>query len=305
MITNLLGKSDLAVPTIALGMMRVAQLTVTELDRLVNTALDHGINMFDHADIYGKGMSEIQFGKVLQNNPSLRNKVILQSKCAIRQNQYDWSKEYILEAVDGILKRLQTDHLDVLLLHRPDTLMEPEEVGAAFDQLVDSGKVRYFGVSNCNSGQIELLQASLKQPLLVNQLQFGPAHSGIVDSGIHFNLGSLPGSASTDGILEYCRLKKITIQTWSPLQYGFFEGTILGSEKYPKLNEVLNRIAAEQGTCPGAVALAWILRHPAHMQAIVGTTNPKHLEELVSAVNVTLSRTEWYEIYRAAGNELP
>lgn len=219
-----IAKCDLDASEIALGCMRIVDLTNQEIATLVHTALDEGINFFDHADIYGGGQSETKFAEALKMNTSLREKIILQSKCGIRQGSFDFSKGHILEAVDGILKRLQTDHLDILLLHRPDALVEPEEVAEAFTILEDSGKVRYFGVSNQNPLQIELLSKFVKQPLVINQLQLSITNTGMIDAGINVNM-KIDSSVDRDGsILDYCRLKEITIQTWSPFQYGFFEG---------------------------------------------------------------------------------
>jgi predicted oxidoreductase len=236
---------------------------------------------------------------------SLREKMILQSKCGIRQGSFDFSKDYILEAVDGILKRLQTDHLDVLLLHRPDALVEPEEVAEAFTILQDSGKVRYFGVSNQNPMQIELLTKFVKQPLIINQLQLSITNTGMMDAGMNVNMKIDPSINRDGNILDYCRLNEITIQPWSPFQYGFFEGAFLDNDKFPELNRKINEIASSRGVTNTAIAIAWLLRHPAHMQPIVGTTNPGRVRDICKASDVKLTRQEWYEIYLAAGNQLP
>ena len=299
-----IGKSGLRASAVGIGCMRISELTAREVERLIHTALDAGINLFDHADIYGGGRCESLFGEVLAGQPQLREQMVLQSKCGICQGYYDLSKEHILTAVDGILKRLHTDYLDLLLLHRPDSLMEPEEIGEAFDQLAGSGKVRHFGVSNMNPAQIELIQSGLGRPLAANQMQFSLARSGLVDSGIHANIPNDQDSRD-ESVLEYCRLKNITIQTWSPLQYGFFAGTFLGSEKFPELNARLNALAEQYGVTPGAIAIAWILRHPAKMQVICGSKNPGRIAEYSAAAQVELSRQEWYSLYRAAGNDLP
>lgn len=300
-----IGKSGLMASEIVLGCMRIANMSVSELSRYVDEALEAGITMFDHADIYGKGRCEELFGEVLASRPDLRERIQIQSKCSIRDGYYDLSKEHILTSVDGILRRLQTDYLDILLLHRPDTLMEPEEVAEAFERLQASGKVRHFGVSNFNSMQIELLKSYVQQPIIVNQMQFSVMHANMVTSGIQANT-LFDGAIDRDGsILEYCRLKNITLQAWSPFQYGFFEGVFIDNEKFPEVNEVLGRLAEEKGVSKSAIAVAWILRHPANMQVIIGTTNIARLKEICAASNVQLSRPEWYEIYRAAGNRLP
>ena len=300
-----IGKSGLTTSAISLGCMRIPQMSHNEISSLVNTALENGITFFDHADIYGGGKSEEVFGALLKETPSLRDKMLLQSKCGIRPGMFDFSKEHILSAVDGSLARLHTDSLDFLLLHRPDALMEPDDVAEAFTRLKDSGKVRFFGVSNMSPMQIELLQQALDQPITANQLQFSAAFTGMVDYGLNVNMKSSAASMRDGGILEYSRLKNITIQAWSPLQYGFFDGIFLGSDKYPQLNKVLSRIAEEQQVSASAVAIAWILRHPANMQAILGTTSVVHLTEMSKAGDVELSKAQWYEIYTSAGNILP
>ena len=290
---------------ISLGCMRMESLSKDEASILINTALEEGINFFDHADIYGGGVSEEIFADAVGMNSSIREKFILQTKCGIRQGYFDFSKEHILNAVDGSLKRLKTDYIDVLLLHRPDTLMEPEEVAEAFSILQSSGKVRHFGVSNQNPMQIELLSKYLKQKILINQLQLSITNTGMIDSGLNVNM-QIDRSVDRDGsILEYCRLKDITIQAWSPFQYGFFEGVFLDNDKFPELNREINELAKAKGVTNTAIAIAWILRHPAGIQPIVGTTNVGRLKDICKASQVEMTRQEWYAIYRAAGNKLP
>lgn len=300
-----IGNSQLVGSEIALGCMRIAGHSREEVARLITTAFNAGINFFDHADIYGKGESERIFGEAAQTLSIPREEMIIQTKCAIGGGMYNFSKEYIVEVVEGSLKRLNTEYVDTLLLHRPDTLMEPEEVAEAFSLLEKSGKVRCFGVSNFNPMQIELLQKSIDQKLIINQLQFSIMHTGMIDSGFNVNMKHAPAIDCDGSILEYCRLKDITIQPWSPFQYGFFEGVFLDNPKFPELNKVLDRIAIERGITNSAVAIAWILRHPAKMQPILGSTNARRVEEICKASGVVLTRQEWYEIYKAAGNKLP
>ncbi len=305
MRTMKLGKSNLEVPVIAVGCMRIKSLDKKEAETFIQTALDEGANFFDHADIYGAGSCEEIFAEAVHMNDDVREKLIIQSKCGIRKGMYDFSKEHILSSVDGSLKRLKTNYLDVLLLHRPDTLMEPEEVAEAFDILKSSGKVKHFGVSNQNSLQMQLLQNSLKQPIIANQLQFSIAHASMIHSGINVNMVN-DSAIDRDGhVLEYCRLNNITIQPWSPFQYGFFEGVFIGNDKYPELNKKLDEIAKKYHVSATTIAIAWILRHPSHMQPIVGTTNINRLKECCKAAELKITREEWYEIYRAAGNKLP
>ncbi|MHC5230092.1 aldo/keto reductase [Enterococcus sp. LJL99] len=298
-----LGTSDLDVAAIILGCMRISN--AENPTAIIETAYENGINFFDHADIYGGGECETIFGKAIKETSIKREDIIIQSKCGIRKGFFDFSKEHIIASVEGSLKRLNVDYLDVLLLHRPDTLVEPEEVAAAFDQLKEQGKVNYFGVSNQKPMQIELLKKSVKQPLVANQLQFGIKHTGMIDQGIHVNMKD-DASIDRDGsILDYSRLNDMTIQAWSPFQYGFFEGVFLGNEKFPELNKVMEQIAETHSISTTALASAWILRHPANMQVIAGTMNQQRIKEIAASASIELSREEWYEIYRAAGNILP
>lgn len=301
-----LGKSELKVPAIAVGCMRMLDLDVAGAENFVNTALELGVNFFDHADIYGGGGCEELFGKVLAANTGLREQMLVQSKCGIVPGKmYDFSKEYILESVDGCLKRLHTDYLDVLVLHRPDALMEPEEVAEAFDALVQSGKVRHFGVSNQNPYQMQLLAKYIHQDILVDQLQLSLTNSSMISLGMEVNMES-GGAVNRDGgVLDFCRLNDITIQTWSPFQYGMFEGTFIGSDKYPELNVQLNALAEKYNTSVTAVVTAWILRHPANMQMIAGSMKVSRLKEVCSACEFELTREEWYRLYLAAGHILP
>lgn len=296
----------LQAPAIALGCMRINALNKREANILLHTALENGVNFFDHADIYGGGKSESFFAEALPMSPSIREKLLIQSKCSILPGvAYDCSKEHILESVDSILQRLNTDYLDVLLLHRPDALMEPEEVAEAFRVLRESGKVCRFGVSNQNPGQLALLEQACGERMIVDQLQLSIAHCPMIDEGMNVNIENEAAAVRDGGVLDYCRLKGITIQAWSPFQYGMFEGTFLGSDKYPKLNDVIDRLAQKYSVTPNAVAIAWILRYPAKIQAIVGTTNAQRLEGICKAADIQLTRLEWYELYLAAGKELP
>lgn len=305
MRTMKLGTSSLEVPVVAVGCMRINSLNNTEAERFVQSALEEGANFFDHADIYGGGACEEIFSDAVHMNDDIREKIILQSKCGIRQGMFDFSKEHILESVDGILKRLKTDYLDVLLLHRPDTLVEPEEVAEAFDILETSGKVRHFGVSNQNPFQMELLKKSVKQPLVANQLQLSITNSTMITSGFNVNMENDAAINRDGGVLDYCRLQDITIQPWSPFQYGFFEGVFLGNEKFPELNQTIDTIAEKYEVSNTTIAIAWLLRHPARMQPVIGTMNIDRLKDCCKASDIYLTRQEWYEIYRAAGNVLP
>ena len=297
--------SDLTVSAIALGCMRINGLNAADAASLVSTALEQGINFFDNADIYGGGDSERVFSAALKSSGAKREDVIIQSKCGICKGYFDFSKEHILQSVDGILQRLSTDYLDVLLLHRPDALMEPEEVAQAFDTLHRSGKVRYFGVSNQNPMQIELLQKYTNHKLLFNQLQLSPTNCGMIDAGLNVNMQNEAGINRDGSVLDYCRLHDITIQPWSPFQFGFFEGVFLDNDKFPQLNKTIEKLCQIYQVPNTAMVIAWLLRHPAHMQPIAGTTNAHRLADICKASKISLTRPQWYEIYRSAGKVLP
>lgn len=290
---------------VSLGCMRMSNLDDRAVDAIMDTAIENGINYFDHADIYGSGKSETLFGGYLSRHKAVRDKIFIQTKCAIHDTQYDFSKEHIISSVEGSLTRLGVDYVDALLLHRPDTLMEPEEVAEAFDILQTAGKVRNFGVSNHNPMQIELLKTAVKQPLMINQLQFSVTEAGMVTSGMNVNMKNAESGMHDGSVLEYSRIKGITIQAWSPFQHGFFGGTFVDNGDFPELNAKLGELAEKYSISKTGVAAAWILRHPANMQLIVGTMNPDHLADICRAADVTLTRSEWYEIYCAAGHCLP
>lgn len=293
------------VSAIGLGCMRLAGLQdEKEAGNLIDVCMESGINFFDHADIYAGGEAEAMFGRAMEGRD--REKMVIQTKCAIRPGCcYDFSKEYILASVDASLQRLHTDYIDLLLLHRPDALMEPEEVADAFRQLKKAGKVCGFGVSNHNPMQIELLNSCLDEPVCVNQLQFSIAHCPSIDAGLNVNIHNDAGCVREGSVIEYCRVKKIRLQAWSPFQYGMFEGVFIGNEKFPELNEVMDRLAAKYGVTPNAIAAAWILRHPAGIQTIVGSMNTGRIRDICKAGDIYLSREEWYELYLAAGKILP
>lgn len=296
------------VPAIVQGCMRLDTMNVAEVEALIRNDLQVGINFFDHADIYGGGICEELFGKVLKQNPELREQMIIQSKCGIHRsetNHYDFSKDYIIACVDASLERLQCGYLDYLLLHRPDALMEPKEVGEAFDELYNAGKVRHFGVSNQNPYQIELLKKYTHQPLEINQMQLSIMHTPMIDAGINVNTFDTRAIDRDQGTLDYCRLHDITIQCWSPFQFGMFEGVFLDNPKFPEVNQCVNQLAKKYALTNSAIAVAWLLRHPANMQVILGSTNIKRIHDIVKACDITLTREEWYAIYTAAGNLLP
>ena len=306
MKTVAITEMGISVPAVIAGCMRIAGLSGTEAADFISTAVGSGITFFDHADIYGSGQSETVFGSALKQHSLIkRQDIIIQSKCGIRKGCYDLSKEYILSSINGILSRLQTDYLDILLLHRPDALVEPEETAAAFEKLHETGKVRFFGVSNHNSLQIQLLQKYTSLPLIFNQLQFSLPVSNMVAAGMEVNMETA-GSVNRDcSILDYCRINCITIQAWSPFQMPAWKGCFIGSPEYPELNRVLQELGAVYHATPTQIAAAWILRHPAQMQLVTGTTKPQRLEEIAAATDIRLSREDWYRLYLAAGHILP
>lgn len=293
------------ISSVALGCMRISGMTVSELSSHVHTALDLGVNFFDHADIYGKGESEVRFGELLLREPGLRNQIFLQDKCGIRPGFYDSSYEHIVESVEKSLKKLNTDYLDALLIHRPDVLAEPEEMAKAFSELKESGKVRYFGVSNHNPLQIETLQEVMKDKLLFNQMQLSIVHTPMIDQGINTNT-CFPGAVDKDGgTLEYMKRTHRVLQAWSPFQHGFILGPFIDNPDFPEVNQTLAQMAEKYSATKTAIATAWILRLPLGMQVITGTTNSERLKEIAAGTEIKLSASDWYALYRSAGNDLP
>lgn len=301
--------SPLTVPSVILGLMRIPDMSDRDIRTLFDTALASGITMFDHADIYGGTVHrcEERFGAALNLTAADRSTIMIQSKVGIRKGFFDFSRDHILKTVDGSLAALKTDYLDVLLLHRPDALVEPEEVAEAFDILHAAGKVRHFGVSNQTPGQIDLLKTAVRQPLLFNQVQLSITHANLIAQGVAANMEGLDQSISRDvGLLDYSRLKGMMLQAWSPFQKKFFDGVFIGDrETLPELNVALDEIAAHHGVTPTGIAVAWITRHPAHIQVVLGTTNPGRVRDSAAGSDVTLSREEWYRLFRAAGHILP
>lgn len=301
-----ISNTDLSASNIIMGCMRINALSKTDTEHLIRTAIEQGINYFDHADIYENGQCETHFSQSVSLTPSFREKIILQSKCGIRSGYYDFSKEYILQSVDASLSRLNTPYLDVLLLHRPDTLMEPSEIAEAFDILEKSGKVRYLGVSNQNSMQIEFLQKYCNQKLIINQMQLSIAHCPMIDNQLNVNMNNSESINRDGNILDYCRLKDITLQAWSPFQKGFFEGIFLDDYvHYEILNKLLDQLADKYQVSKIAIAVAFLTRHPANIQVILGTTNVQRLIAGCAGSDIPLSRQEWYAIYKASGKTLP
>ncbi len=305
MKTLQLGTSDLHAKEIGLGLMRLSEKSPQEAEAIIQNALDLGVNFFDHADIYGGGKSEEVFREAFKNVSANREDILLQSKCGIRKGFFDFSKEHIVTSTEGILKRLDTDYLDVLLLHRPDALVEPEEVAEAFTQLKQQGKVKYFGVSNQHPIQIELLKKYLQDDLIVNQVQFSLMHTPMIDFGLNVNMANDNGQNRDQAIIEYSRLNDMTIQAWSPFQYGLIKGTFLNNPDFPEINQALDDMAEAKGVSNTTIATAWILRHPAHIQPIVGTMNTDRLKQITAASEIDLTREEWYHLYQKAGNTLP
>ncbi|MCO6529972.1 aldo/keto reductase [Lactobacillus sp.] len=308
-----IGNTNFSASAIAFGIMRMNKLSVDEAVKALETAHDTGINFIDSSDIYGHGKSEEIFGEALEKSSLSRDDFYIQSKTGIFEDEsqnykttrYDFSKEHIIKSVDGILSRMKIDYLDSLLLHRPDALMDPAEIAAAFDELQKDGKVRHFGVSNFNPMQVELLQAGLSQKLLINQLQLSVMHTGPIDFNIHTNMTDARSIDHDRGVLDYSRLHNMTVQAWSPFQYGQIEGNFIGNPKFPEVNDVLQKLADKKGVSKNAIAAAWILRHPAIGQVIIGTMTPEHIVDSAKGADISLTAQEWYDIYLAAGNDLP
>lgn len=310
MKTFTLPGTDLVVPNVVLGLMRIQDKSDEEVRTLVSTARNAGITFLDHADVYGTGMHgcERRFAEALRLTSSEREQFVIQSKAGIVKDgpYFDFSYEHIVESVNGSLVALGTEYLDILLLHRPDALVEPEEVARAFDELSAAGKVRAFGVSNQTSRQLDLLRRYVTQPIVANQLQLSITHAPIIAQGVAANMQGLDQSiVRDDGILDYCRLHDITIQAWSPFQAGFFDGPFLGSARYPELNAVIDRLSEKYGVPGEAIAVAWITRHPARMQVVLGTTTPERVVAAAQGSDIPITRAEWYELLRAAGYTVP
>jgi predicted oxidoreductase len=302
-------RTDLTVSSVIMGLMRIGEMSDPEIRELVGAGLDAGINMIDHADIYGgsRHHCEARFGEAMRLSQADRERIVIQTKAGIRDGFFDFSEEHLLRSVEGSLKALRTDYIDVFLLHRPDALVEPDEVASAFDKLHASGKVRQFGVSNQSPGQIELLKTAVRQPLVVNQVQLSITHAPLIAEGVALNMSGLDQSIErTSGLLDWSRKEGMTLQAWSPFQKGFFDGPFVGDrESLPELNDALDEIAAAHGVTPTGIAVAWITRHPARMQVVLGTTKPERVRECVAGAGVELSRPEWYRLFRAAGHILP
>ncbi|MDB5588393.1 MAG: putative aldo-keto reductase/oxidoreductase [Devosia sp.] len=309
MKTYQLPQTDRTVSSVILGLMRIKAMSNAEIQHLIGAARDAGVDVFDHADIYGGAphVCEARFGEAITLTPAEREQIVIQSKVGIRKGFFDFSSEHMLASVDGSLAALKTDYLDLLLLHRPDTLVEPEDVAKAFDSLKASGKVRNFGVSNHTPGQIELLKTAVKQPLIVNQVQLSITHAPLIAQGVAANMAGLDQSISRDvGLLDYSRLNNMTLQAWSPFQKAFFDGVFLGDrENFPELNDVIDELATTHGVTPTGIAVAWITRHPANIQVVLGTTKPSRVAESAAGSDVQLTRQEWYRLFTAAGHTLP
>lgn len=306
-----LGTTGIRVPNVVLGLMRIESMSDEAVRELVETGLEAGIDMVDHADIYGSELHacEARFAEAMQLTPAQREALTIQSKAGIVKDgpYFDFSYDHLVSSVEASLRALRTDYLDVLLLHRPDALVEPDEVARAFDHLESTGKVRAFGVSNHTPGQIELLRRSVRQPIVANQVQLSITHSPLIAQGVAANMAGEDQSIVRDGggLVDYCRLHDITLQAWSPFQAGFFNGVFLGNPDYAELNAVVDRLAGAYGVDPIAIATAWITRHPAGIQVILGTTNPDRVRAAADGSDIPLTRAEWYELFRAAGHIVP
>jgi predicted oxidoreductase len=300
--------------------------TIEAAERLVHTACEVGITLFDMADFYGHGNAEIAFGEVLKRSPSLRDSVIIQSKCSQiipgdpepdDPYRVDSSRDHILGSVKTSLKRLNTDHLDILLLHAPDALMVPDEIGEAFAELKKAGKVRHFGVSNYSAMQIEKLKKGVGEPLVANQIQLSLGHSHpIVDgmewavevsqdgpdvmSGKKAHFVNAYASPAAPGTFDYCALHDIQIQAFSPVRGELLSPTESSSPRTKKAAELVAEIAARKGVTPAAIAMAWLLRHPAGIVPVFSTSKPERIVENCKADDVELSRSEWYALFAAA-----
>lgn len=301
-----LGTSNVKASRVAMGVMRMSMRSREEAAESVKTALDCGVNFFDSADIYGRGLSSQMLGTALRDNNVPREQVFLQTKVSIVPGErYDCSREHLMFALDGELTALGTDYVDFLLIHRPDPLVDLDELADTFAKMKATGKVHHVGVSNMNPWQVDLLQSTVQDHLDINQLQFGLGHTHPIAAGLHVNMGDDAAIDRDGGVIEHARLRHMTLQAWSPFQFGTFAGCFIGNADFPELNQALNEVADELGSTPTAVATAWILRHPAKMQVICGSMSPEHIRETCAGADVNLSREQWWKLYKAAGNDLP
>jgi len=315
MKTFTLPGTEIVAPEVVVGLMRINTKTDEEIRALVHAGEEAGIHFVDLANVYGTVMNECErrYAEAMRLTPSQREQVTIQTKCGIVKDpttfnitSFDFSYAHIVSAVEESLKALQTDYIDILLLHRPDSLVEPDEVARAFDELGAAGKVRAFGVSNQSPQQIELLRSAVKQPIIANQVQMSLTHANLITQGYSINMNGLDQSIDRDnGVVDYCRLHGIALQAWSPFQAGFFNGPFLGSPEYPELNATIDRMAAKYGVKPEGIAIAWILRHPAFKQVVLGTTTPARVAAAAGGSDITLEHADWYELFRAAGHILP
>ncbi len=306
-----IAQTGITAPAVVLGLMRIENKSDDEIRDLVRTARDLGIDFLDHADIYGSEIHacERRFAQALALSPSERDEIVIQTKAGIVPDgpYFDFSYDHLVRSVEGSLQALGTDYIDVLLLHRPDALVEPEEVARAFDELHASGKVRHFGVSNHTPAQIDLLMTAVTRPIVANQVQLSIPHAPLIAQGVAANMQALEQSVSRDfGLIDYSRSKGITLQAWSPYQGGFFTGVFVGDrENFAELNDVLDRLAEKYGVTPNGIATAWITRHPANIQVVLGTTTPSRVAEAAAGADIVLDRADWYALFRAAGYTVP
>ncbi|GIF04986.1 aldo/keto reductase [Actinoplanes siamensis] len=301
-----LGVTGRAVPNVVLGMMRIADRTDDEIRALVRAARDADVDFFDHAAVHGSRQHhcEERFAEALRLTPSARAEITIQTKAGIvRDGSCDSSYDHLVSSTEESLRALRTDYLDVLLLHGPDALVEPEEVARAFDDLESAGKVRAFGVCDHTPPRIELLRTAVRQPIVVNQLQLSMTHA----PGVAADLAGTGHPVALDGggVLDYCRVHRITVQAWSPFEAGFCTGTVLDSLEYADLNAVADRLGERYGVPAIAIATAWITRHPGGMQVVLATAAPERVTGAAQGSDVPLTRAEWYELSRASGHRAP
>lgn len=292
------------------GLMRINEMSIEEVKSLIEFDLEHGINFFDTSNIYGNGVSESKIGEVLKLNPSLRSKMIIQSKCGIyldekNKSYYDLSKETIIKSCNDTLKRLNTTYLDYFLLHRPDIFLDNKEVAEAFNILYKEGKVHHFGVSNFSKELIDYLEEEVKEKIEVNQLQLGLGHTLLLSDVFNYNTAFYKHNAFAGDLFFYLKRKNINLQCWSPYQYGMFEGNILHNEKFKETNLLLEQLASKYQVNKSSICLSFLLMLGENVSVVIGTTNKQHIIDSIDALKVKLTKVEWYNLYRSANNLLP
>lgn len=284
---------------------------IKQTQEILEHCIARKINIIDLADIYTFGKAETVVGEVLKITPRLRDKLIIQSKIGIKLTpehavkQYDLSAQWIKQATEASLSRLGIEQLDILFLHRPDPLMDVDEAGEALERMHKQGKFKYLAVSNMHAAQVAWLQAAVDFPIIANQLEMSLAHTGFIEETIMTNIPSQNNNGFARGTLEFCEQQNIQIQAWGSLAQGRFSNKSCAPED-AKTHKLVKQIANRTSTNPNAVVLAWLMKHPLGIQAVIGSTQTARIDACLQASKVELSREDWYALLQASrGQEIP